>query len=172
MFNYEKLTDRFMLIPILGKIILSIILPWFFDSDLAVLFVTMFIQLILNMIPNIIRTEEMCQCLNFESVAKTFIDGTIAYGAGVVVPFILGWLPFIGLPVTIIGMIPVIGEAALWALFYTLAYIFINMGNQDNKEKWCKPPGFMGRNFADTFFFWLFLVASVVVNVFNEYSPI
>ena len=45
------------------------------------------------------------------------------------------------------------------------------MGNQDDKDKWCNPPGFSGRNLADTIFFWIFLVLSILVNIFNEYSP-
>ncbi len=112
MFNYSNVTDNFMLIPIISKIILSIILPLFIESNTAILFVTMLIQLFLTTIPNIIRTEKSCGSVSFQSLSKAFIDGTIAYGAGIVLPFILGFIPFVRIIISIINMIPVIGEAA------------------------------------------------------------
>ena len=76
-------------------------------------------------VPNIIRIENSCGSISFKSLSKAFIDGTIAYGAGIVLPFILGFILFVRIPISIINMIPIIGEATLWSLFYTLAYIFI-----------------------------------------------
>jgi hypothetical protein len=171
MFNYSNLTDNFMLIPIFAKVILSIVLPYFSDNEMAILFITMLIQLFLTAIPNVIRLESSCGSVSFQSLTKAFIDGTIAYGAGIVIPFILGFIPLVRIPISIINMIPIIGKATLWSLFYTLAYIFINMGNQDDKDRWCNPSGFGGRNIADTIFFWVFLILSIIVNIFNEYSP-
>jgi hypothetical protein len=165
---YENLTDSYMLIPILGKIVLIILLPRFFNSNVAILFMTMFLQLILTTIPNLIRTEASCQCLNFKNISKAFIDGTIAYGAGVFIQYVLSWVPYVNIPVHLIYSIPIVGGAALWALFYTITYIFINMGNQDDKDKWCKPPGNFGRNMADTIFFWFFLGAALFVNIQGE----
>jgi hypothetical protein len=167
---YKDLVDNYMLIPIFGKILLNIFIPKFFNSGSAILFTTMFLQLILNMIPNIMKMDEQCDCINFKGVSKSFSDGTISYGFGIVGPYLLGMIPFLTTTLTLINSFPLIGDSLLWAIFYTFGYIFINMQNQDDKKNWCKPPLIFGRNMSDNLFFWIFLISSIFLNITQGYS--
>ena len=175
--------DVFMWIPIVAKFILALLVPLllglFYDEDDepsdTVLFLTTFIlQLILGMIPNLKRASELCQELSFNSFGKAFVDSTIANATGELFPFILGWLPFIGIGMSIIGMIPIIGEQLeniIWALGFFIGYVFVNMFNADNMEKYCKPD-FLGRDTFDKVGFFVMLGITIFVKVFNEISPI
>jgi hypothetical protein len=173
--------DNFMWIPIIFKFLLSFIVPKFLElfydepSD-RIIFLCVFItQLFIGMIPNLIRTYRLCgNKLSFNAYGKAFVDSTIANGVGELLPFILGWMPFIGFFLTIIGMIPVIGEQVeniLWGVSFAFSYIFVNMVNANNLGKYCNSD-FLGRDHMDKVGFFIMLFLTLVIKVFNEVSPI
>lgn len=172
--------DHFMWIPIISKFMLAAFVPKILElfsedpSDIAILFSSLFIQLLINMIPNLVRRGNNCNSISFNSFGKAFVDGTIANGIGELIPFILGWVPFVGIFLSIIGMIPVIGDfvdSIIWTLGYSLAYIFINMMNADKMQSYCDT-GFLGRMLSDKIAFFVLLILTILIKVFNEYSPI
>jgi hypothetical protein len=172
--------DNFMWIPIIFKFLLSFLIPKFLElfyddpSDTTIFIYIFIIQLFIGMIPNLIRTYKLCNNLPFNSFGKAFVDSTIANGVGELLPFILGWMPFIGFFLTIIGMIPVIGEQIenlLWSVSFAFGYIFINMVNANNLGKYCNSD-FLGRDFMDKFGFFVMLFLTLFIKVFNEVSPI
>lgn len=172
--------DNFMWIPIIFKFLLSFLIPKFLElfyddpSDTTIFIYIFIIQLFIGMIPNLIRTYKVCNNLPFNSFGKAFVDSTIANGVGELLPFILGWMPFIGFFLTIIGMIPVIGEQIenlLWSVSFAFGYIFINMVNANNLGKFCNSD-FLGRDFMDKFGFFVMLFLTLFIKVFNEASPI
>jgi hypothetical protein len=172
--------DNFMWIPIIFKFLLSFLIPKFLElfyddpSDTTIFIYIFIIQLFIGMIPNLIRTYKLCNNLPFNSFGKAFVDSTIANGVGELLPFILGWMPFIGFFLTIIGMIPVIGEQIenlLWSVSFAFGYIFINMVNANNLGKYCNSD-FLGRDFMDKFGFFVMLFLTLFIKVFNEASPI
>jgi hypothetical protein len=172
--------DNFMWIPIIFKFLLSFLIPKFLElfyddpSDTTIFIYIFIVQLFIGMIPNLIRTYNLCNNLPFNSFGKAFVDSTIANGVGELLPFILGWMPFIGFFLTIIGMIPVIGEQIenlLWSVSFAFGYIFINMVNANNLGKFCNSD-FLGRDFMDKFGFFFMLFLTIFIKVFNEASPI
>ena len=172
--------DNFMWIPIIFKFLLSFLIPKFLElfyddpSDTTIFIYIFIIQLFIGMIPNLIRTYNVCNNLPFNSFGKAFVDSTIANGVGELLPFILGWMPFIGFFLTIIGKIPVIGEQIeniLWGVSFAFGYIFVNMVNANNLGKYCNTD-FFGRDFMDKFGFFFMLFLTLLIKVFNEVSPI
>lgn len=162
--------DVYMWIPIIFKFLLASLVPMFlqlfYEEDdeptESIIFLCSFIsQIVIGMIPNLIRTYKICNKLTFNSFGKAFIDSTIAIGFGELIPFIIGWLPFIGIIISIITMIPTIGEQIeniLWSISFFFSYVFINMMNGNNINKYCNT-GFFGKDYMDTysFFFMLFI---------------
>jgi len=172
--------DNFMWIPIIFKFLLSFIVPKFLElfydepSDRMIFLCVFIIQLFIGMIPNLIRTNRLCDKLSFNSYGKAFVDSTIANGVGELLPFILGWMPFIGFFLTAIGMIPVIGEQVeniLWGLSFAFGYIFVNMVNANNLGKYCNSD-FLGRDNMDKLGFFVMLFLTLFIKVINEVSPI
>ena len=173
--------DNFMWIPIIFKFLLSFLVPIFLElfydepSDTMIFLSIFIIQIFIGMIPNLIRTYNLCNnTLSFNAYGKAFVDSTIANGVGELLPFILGWMPFIGFFLSLIGMIPVIGEQIenlLWAVSFAFGYIFVNMVNANNLGKYCNTD-FFGRDFMDKFGFFFMLFLTLLIKVFNEVSPI
>jgi hypothetical protein len=172
--------DNFMWIPIIFKFLLSFLVPifleFFYDdpSDTTIFIYIFIIQLFIGMIPNLIRTYKLCNNLPFNSFGKAFVDSTIANGVGELLPFILAWMPFIGFFISIIGMIPVIGEQIeniLWSISFFSGYVLVNMVNANNLGKYCNTD-FLGRDFMDKFGFFFMLFLTIFIKVFNEAVPI
>lgn len=172
--------DVFIWIPIISKFLLTLIIPVFLGlfnddpSDRTIFLSSFIIQIIIGMVPYLIRTYNTCNKLSFNSYGKAFVDSTISNGVGELLPFILGWLPFIGFALTLIGMIPVIGEQienVLWAISFFFGYVFVNMGNSNNIVAYCNS-NFLGRDAMDKFGFFAMLIITLIIKVFNEYSPI
>jgi len=172
--------DNFMWIPIIFKFLLSFLIPKFLElfyddpSDTTIFIYIFIIQLFIGMIPNLIRTYKLCNNLPFNSFGKAFVDSTIANGVGELLPFILGWMPFIGFFLTIIGYIPIIGEQIeniLWSISFFSGYVLVNMVNANNLGKFCNSD-FLGRDFMDKFGFFVMLFLTLFIKVFNEASPI
>lgn len=177
--------DTWMYIPIIAKFLLAFLVPLFLNlfydaeeeeeaSDTTIFLTTFIIQLVLGMIPNIIRTFNVCNQITFNSLGKAFVDSTIANSIGELLPLVLGWLPYIGQVVSIIQMIPYVGEQfdnILWGVGFFIGYVFINMINVDNMGAYCNT-GFFGKDIFDNIAFIVMLCITLFVKVFNEVSPI
>jgi len=144
-FNYikpgsggEPPYDWYMLIPIIAKLILG-----FFASSLVenygmiVSFLLLLLQLGLTSLPHILRTLRGCKEKSFSFTAihflKAFIDGSIESGIADILPTILQFIPFVGSFISILGMIPVIGDMTyelIWIIGYVASYVILNMVNQ------------------------------------------
>jgi len=173
--------DIFIWIPIISKFLLSFLVPIFLElfydepSDTMIFLSIFTIQLFIGMIPNLIRTYNLCNnTLSFNSFGKAFVDSTIANGVGELLPFILGWMPFLRFFLTGIGMIPFIGEQVeniLWSISFFFGYVFVNMVNTNNLGKYCNTD-FLGRDYMDKFGFFFMLFVTIFIKVINEASPI
>lgn len=169
--------DYWMILPIVAKFIIPFIMPYMIDEDSETLtsIVTMILQLLCVMIANLARRQMNCkdQGITVDSIGKAGIDSTIAFGIGDISAFIIPWLPFIGIFISVLEMIPVIGDfvdSILWTLGFVAAYVLINMFNQDNLAKFCSTP-FTG-NLQDKIPFFICIVAIIGTRLFNTFSPI
>lgn len=165
---YKDLLDYYILIPIFGKILLSIILPNIFEARSIILFTTIFTQLILQMIPNIIKIDKICDCINIKAIIKAFSDGSIAYSIGIIFPYLLQIIPMFSPILNVMYSIPIIGESILWTLFYIISYILINMVNQEDKINWCKPTNIFGQNMTKDLFFSISLIFAILINIYED----
>jgi len=167
--------DVMILLPIIAKFIIPFILPFIIDEDSTMLYtiVGFVLQLLTIMVANMSRRYTNCNGISADSIGKAGIDATIAHAMGEVTAFGIGFVPFIGIIVTILGMIPVIGDfvdSIFWTLGFVGTYVIINMFNQDNMGKFCSTP-FTG-NVQDKIPFIISLIILIVINVFNSFSPI
>ena len=175
--------DVYMWIPIICKFLLASLIPMFlqlfYDDDdepsQTKIFLYIFIfQIFIGMIPNLIRTYKLCPNLTVSSFAKAFIDSTMSNGIGELLPFILNWLPFIGFALKIIRWIPVVNTQVsniLWSICFSFGYIFVNMFNGNNLNKYCNID-FLGRDSKDIIGFVFILILTLFIKGFNEFSPI
>jgi hypothetical protein len=140
-FNYikpgsggEPPYDWYMLIPIIAKLLLG-----FFASSLIENYgvAALLLQLGLTSLPHILRTLRGCKEKSFAFTAihflKAFIDGSIENGIADILSTVLQFVPFFGLFLSILKMIPVIGNITnefIWILGYVASYVIINMVNQ------------------------------------------
>jgi hypothetical protein len=199
--------DKFMLIPIIFKFILASLVPMFltyinkteyeYDEDdeyeddyedeqekpsETKIFLYIFIfQIFIGMIPNLIRTYNICPNLTFRSFTKAFIDSTMSNGIGEIVPFVLQWIPFTGIILKgirgILGLIELFTGIdidtqflnVLWCIFFSLGYIIINMLNGTNINKYCNID-LLGSDSGDMFGLVIVLIITLFVKVFNKFS--
>ena len=172
--------DSFMLIPIIAKFLLALIVPSFLNlftedeaSDTAILLTQIFLQLLINTVPFLIRSYKLCTN-SFNNWTKAFSDGTIANICGDILPVILTFIPIVGEVILEIKNIPLIGDLAkplIWTLGYSTAYIFINMVNGTYKDSFCKPSLF-GRNIIEQIIFIVSLVGTFLLALFDEINPL
>ena len=167
--------DKIMLLPIIAKFIIPFILPYMIDDeDHALLFsiVSFTLQFLTILVANLTRRYYTCNnTITTDSIGKAGIDSTIAFGMGELVPFVIGFIPVIGLAYSIIEMIPYIGDFVhqiFWSLGFAGTYVIINMFNQDDINKFCSTP-FTG-NIQDKIPFFISLIILIGINVFNSIS--
>ena len=169
--------DSFVLIPIIAKFILSLLISIIFGSDS--IFLTLLVQLVLGMIPNLFRASEICSnlpnniCkdLTFKSIGKALVDSTIANGVGDLLPLVLGFLPIIGPIVSTINNIPIIGsqfENIVWSIGFFITYIFINIINVNFMDKYCHPSEYLGKDIFDKIGFIIMLCVAFIVKIYNS----
>jgi hypothetical protein len=163
--------DYWMYLPIIVKFTLGFLLPIIIDEDSETLtmVVSLVIQLISVMIANLARRYMNCQQnITVDSIGKATIDSTIALGMGEISSFVIPWLPFIGIFISLIELIPVIGQfvdTILWSIGFLGAYVLINMFNQDDLDKFCSTP-FTG-NLQDRIPFIISLIAIIGTRIFS-----
>lgn len=167
--------DKIMLLPIIAKFIIPFILPFIIDEDSTILYtiVGFILQLLTIMISNLTRRNSNCNDITINSVGKATIDSTIAQAMGEVTSFAIGFLPFIGIIVSMLEMIPIIGDfvdSILWTIGFAGTYIVLNMFNQNpNVQKFCSTP-FTG-NLQDKIPFIVSLIILLGINAFKAFSP-
>ena len=123
--------------------------------------VSFVLQLLTIMIANLTRRYTNCDNITVDSIGTSGIDSVIAYGMADITVFAIGFLPFIGIAISVLEMIPVIGDFVddiIWSLGFAATYIIINMINQDDMEKFCSTP--FGGNLQDQI---PFTVASITI---------
>jgi len=144
--NGSKPVDNFMLIPIIAKLIIPFILPFIINEDSSLLFtiVSFVLQLITVMTANLIRRKDNCKEITTDSVGKAGVDSIIAIAAGEITSFAIGFVPLIGIFISMLKNLPVIGgivDSLVWSVGFAGAYVLINMFNQDpNINKLCSSP--------------------------------
>lgn len=166
--------DYWMIIPIVAKFIISFIIPFIIDeeSQILTILVSFVLQLLTIMIANLGRRHVNCKSITVDSIGKAGIDSTIAHAAGDLTTFIIPFLPFIGLFFTIIEMIPIANqfvESIVWSIGFILAYVLINMFNQQKGvNDFCSIP-FAGKT-SDKVYFFGSIIIIIGINAFNILS--
>jgi hypothetical protein len=165
----SKPIDYNILIPIIAKLIIPFALPLIGinEEDSGVLFsiVNLVLMLITTMIANLIRRNENCKGITFNSVGKAGMDSTIALAGGEITTFAIGYVPLLGTVISILKSIPFIGSIInqlIWAVGFTGTYVVKNMFNQDNMNKFCSSP-FIG-NSEDRIPFIVSFVLLIAIN--------
>ena len=195
--------DYFVLIPIIAKFILSFLISMILscgggedgdgDGDDSVnsgncgintIFITLAIQIVLGMIPNLIKTSDVCEklpnnvCkdLTFKSIGKALVDSTIAYSVGELLAVILHFIPIIGPLLFSIGEIPFIGEYIgpqvdniIWCVGFFITYVFINIINANFMDTFCHPSEYLGKDIFDKIGFIIMLIVAIVLKLYKYY---
>jgi hypothetical protein len=146
--NGSKPVGYEVLIPIIAKFIIPFILPFMIDneegeSDTLISIITSIASIFVIVVIMMYRRWVNCESISLNSFGKATIDSVIANGFGNLMPIILGWLPYVGIVVTICEYI--FGDLTtniFWSIGFTAAYAIINMLNQDNMNKYCTSPFF------------------------------
>lgn len=168
--------DTIMLLPIIAKFIIPFILPFIIDEDdYALLFsiVGFVLQLLTIIVANLTRRHINCNSITTDSIGKACIDSVIAYSSADFSTFAIGFVPYIGIIITVIGMIPVVGDFVnqiIWNLAFAATYIIINMFNQDDMSKYCTTP-FTG-NTQDRIPFIISIIVIIGLNFINSFGII
>lgn len=163
--------DNFVLIPIIAKFIIPFILPFIINEDSTILFtiVSFILQLLTVMTANLIRRKDNCKEITTNSVGKAGIDSTIAIAMGELTAFAIGFIPFIGMFISILENIPFVGDligSLVWSIGFAGTYVIINMFNQHpNINKFCVTP-FTG-NLEDKIPFLGSLAVIIAVNAYG-----
>ena len=148
--------DYFMLIPMITKMIGGFIVDNYFDDGLLASVLPFIIQLVATTIPHVLKSFKWCSNtgtldgIKWESIksnllTKAFIDGVIENGVADITPVVISFLPFIGIVVTVIEYIPIIGplaEHVMWCICYAGAYMVLNMYNGRDRNAFCNIPEF------------------------------
>jgi len=196
--------DYFVLIPIIAKFTLSFLISMILscsndedededeDEDgngivkcgISTAFLTLVIQIVLGMIPNLIKTADVCDklpnnvCkdLTFKSVGKALVDSTIAYSVGELLTVVLRFMPIIGPLLMSIGGIPIIGEYIgpqvdniIWCIGFFIVYVVINIINATFTEKFCHPSEYLGKDIFDKIVFFIMLIIAIGLKLYKYY---
>jgi len=171
--------DMFMLIPIISKFLLYYAINNFFDlfyDDVHVedtFLISFIIQLVVGMIPYIIRANRLCERVTLASYCKAFIDSTIANSVGELFPFMVSITPFIGIAFRIIEFIPYLNtqvDNVLWSCGYFIGYVVVNMFNADDMYNYCNPK-YYGKNKLDIVGFCIMLFVTMTLKIKDAFSP-
>jgi hypothetical protein len=160
--------DKIMLLPIIAKFIIPFILPFVIDDEeheFLFSLVGFVLQLLTIMVANLTRRHTNCSDITLDSVGKSGIDSVIAYGMADITVFAIGFVPFVGIAISALEMIPFIGDFVndiIWTLGFAGTYVIINMFNQDNMQKYCSTP-FTG-NLQDKIPFIVSIIAIIGLN--------
>lgn len=164
--------DKIMLLPIIAKFIIPFILPFIIDEDeheLLFSLVGFVLQLLTIMVANLSRRYTNCNSITTDSVGKASIDSVIAYGMGDITTFAIGFVPFVGMFISVLEMIPFVGnfvDQIIWTIGFAATYIVINMFNQENMREYCSTP-FTG-NMRDKIPFAISIIAIIGINFVNS----
>jgi len=160
--------DYAMILPILVKFIIPFILPYIIDEDdNETLFsiISNTLQILSIVVAMVIRRQLNCQNITFNSIGKSSIDSITAWGFANFVPFLVSWLPFIGIFTTL--METIFGDFfndILWSIGFAGSYAIINMLNQENIKTYCDAP-FTGYT-SDLIKMAIAIVLTIIPNLF------
>lgn len=135
--------DWYMLIPMIAKLLIGFFAAGLIENyGMSVSFFLLLLRLVLTALPHIFRTLRGCKEKSFAFTGihflKAFIDGSIENGIADILPTILQFIPFVGSFLSILEIIPVIGEMTnelIWIIGYVVTYVILNMVNQASSFK-------------------------------------
>lgn len=127
--------DWYMIIPILSKILISVVNEQGVPINKEILF---FITYISIFIPFIIRSHGYCKEFNLEGTYNS--SGLSAYVLAVIniFQFILPLIPILGIAASSVELsVPVVGSALVWSMAYIPGYVLANMYAGSEVKKYC-----------------------------------
>ena len=161
--------NMFMLIPIIAKFVLAFFIPRILrlftkhPSNSLTFFISFFLQLIMTMIPNLSNRMEACDSFTVNSFGKAFVDGSIANAVGELLPILMRFVPFMGIFVRVLSMIPVIG-GMMDSVGYGGTAILLNMINTIDIASYCASD-FLGENKAQTGAFVILTIITLFIKM-------
>lgn len=133
--------DLYILIPLITKIILSYLLSYLADEyDLStsiIVLIDVVVGLLASLIPLYIRTKKTCKRFNKENFINTFSQGSMVEAVAEIFSWGAGFIPILGMIISILEFIPVIGQVIPWGIAYATAYIVLNMVNNEDPNSFC-----------------------------------
>jgi len=127
--------DWFMLLPIIIKIILSYVLESF---DLTLyLIIDICVSILAILIPSYLRIPSLCKEYNKNNIINTIVQGITIEATSNIFSLAIGFIPIIGILISSLELIPVIGSSIPWILSYSTLYLVMNMINTDDSKSYC-----------------------------------
>lgn len=171
--------DKIMLLPLIARIVTLFVLNSMgINGPLIFILINLLINLSTIIIANITRRYYNCEKegVTMDSVGKAVIDSTIAYAISEATPLIISYLPFIGVVYRFLGLFTQNGniiDVIFSNMGFAVAYILINMFNQDDINQFCSTP-FTG-NVVDRIAFFISLIVIFLTKSYGlakNFSPI
>ena len=165
--------DYMMLLPIIAKFVIPFILPFVGLHGETTVFniVAVFLELLCIIVANLTRRYNDCKSVTVDSIGKASMDSVIAYGVGDILATFIGFIPFIGIVVSILEGLPGVGDyinPLVWSIGFGATYILLNMFNQADMTTFCSTP-FYG-NTSDKMPFIVSAAAIIGLQFFNSPS--
>jgi hypothetical protein len=167
--------DKIMILPLIARIITLIVLNKLdmYSSGMFIL-INLLINIFTIFIANMTRRYYNCDAegVTFDSFGKAIIDSTIAYAASEATPILITKIPFVGIFISgikfILGLFTKnanIIDGIFSNMGFAISYIFINMFNQDDLNKFCNTP-FTG-NYTDKIPFIISIIVIIIVKIYE-----
>ena len=163
--------DKIMWLPLIARIVTLFVLNSMeIDSPLIFILINLLINLLTNIIANITRRYYNCiaEGITIDSIGKAIIDSTIAYAISEATPIVISFIPYIGAAYQLLGSLTGsenITDGLFSNMGFAVAYILINMFNQDDINDFCSTP-FTGY-IIDKIAFFISIIIIVLINAYR-----
>jgi len=126
--------DKYMLFPILIKIIGTLLISDNYKSNNAILNITLILS-ILTLFIN--QRKQTCTDITLKSTGKIIIDTIICYSVTALVIIIMQYIPKVN---SIFKQFGKNTECLIWSYIFIVVYNYINLFNKIDKDAYCNTP--------------------------------
>jgi hypothetical protein len=138
--------DKIMLLPIAAKFAVPFILPYLIeeeDNEKLYDYIGTFMQFLMIVVAMLTRRYYNCDTLTFNGFGKAIIDAFNINAFSKLVPFLMGFVPFLGVFLTLFETL--IGDQVnniFWIIGFLIVYPLTNKFSESNIKEYCDAPFF------------------------------
>ena len=135
--------DNWMYIPIIFYVLMNMMLNSIRMPGMMELLIKLIGLMLAIMIPFYMREKNNCTEMKFDNIMNTVSNSSLVLGVSLMclpIMSVVSYLPVIGIPMSLLAMIrmiPIIGEASMWGIWYLPTYMITNVFNGQNINEYC-----------------------------------